>query len=549
MVARSEERDVQDDLFQRAVACFQRRELQRAAEICEQVLARRPSHAKALALAGVIALLDGRPAAAAGRLERAAALEPSSHDVLSNLGTSYVQLRRFAEAADVYARALTLRPDHGSLRVNLASALKALGQYDRAIAQLEPLLASPRVDPGLLVEVANLHVLAGAPGTGARFYRDALALAPGLATAQRGLAYALQADGQAAEALAQYRELAEDPQDAQAQIDFGLALIKAGEAKEAIAALRRALALDPRNMAARMALGKLLRARVNQWHFLMLGDEARNAAYDAAIRRAAKAGDLVLDIGTGSGLLAMMAARAGAAQVYACEAEPVLAEKAREIVRANGLADRVTIIPKRSLDLRIGEDLPRKADLLVSEIVDEVLLGEGIARTIAHALAELVAEGATVIPRAGAIHAMLVESPALHRRDHVARAAGFDVSAFNEFSRFTCSSAELSNVPFRPLSRPVEVFRFDFSRPGIAPETKTIDLTVGGRGTAHALVTWFELWLDDDHRVGSDPSLPGSHWAQVVHVLEHPRVVESGQVLCVRASHDTHDIGFLVDPA
>jgi len=500
-------------------------------------------------LAGVVALLDGQPARAAERLARAARRDPASADILSNLGTSYVQLQRFEEAAAAYERAVALRPDHPQLRLNLASAYKALGRYAAAVAQLAALRASGKADAEALVEMGNLHVLAGDPTAAIPHYRDAIARTPHLATARRGLAYALQLSGDASAASEEYRRLAESqPKDPQAQIDFGLSALRAGNGEVAIAALRRGVALDPGHMPARASLGKLLRARVPQWHFLMMGDEARNAAYDAAIRAAVKPGALVLDIGTGSGLLAMMAARAGAGHVFACEAEPVLAAKAREIVRANGLAERITIIPKRSLDLRVGPDLPRRVDVLISEIVDEVLLGEGIAGTLDHALSELVAEGAPAIPRAGIIHAMLVDSPALHERDYVRQAAGFDVSRFNEFSRYSCSAAELRRFDYRPLSEPMEVFRFDFTRPGIVAESKSIGLPITARGTGHALVTWFDLLLDDRQTVSSGPGSPSSHWTQVVHVCADPPVVEAGDVVSVQASHDTHDLCFLVAP-
>jgi hypothetical protein len=140
---------------------------------------------------------------------------------------------------------------------------------------------------------------------------------------------------------------------------------------------------------------------------------------------------------------------------------------------------------------------------------------------------------------------MLVESPTLHHRDHVRRAAGFDVSAFNEFSRFSCTAAELRNFDYRPLSRPAELFRFEFSRPGILPESKTIELDIVERGTGHALVTWFDLLLDEDHCLSSNPASPASHWSQVVHVCDEPRIVESGETVLVAASHDTHDISLL----
>jgi hypothetical protein len=146
------------------------------------------------------------------------------------------------------------------------------------------------------------------------------------------------------------------------------------------------------------------------------------------------------------------------------------------------------------------------------------------------------------------IYAMLVDSPALHARDHVRCAAGFDVSLFNEFSRYSCSAAELRRFDYRPLSAPMEVFRFDFTRPGIVAESRSIGLRVTARGTGHALVTWFDLLLDERETVSSSPGSPSSHWTQVVHVCANPPVVEEGDVVWVQASHDTHDLCFLVAP-
>src|ERR1035438_7368739 len=109
---------------------------------------------------------------------------------------------------------------------------------------------------------------------------------------------------------------------------------------------------------------------IPRWHFAMLNDLERNNVYLTALERQVSPGSLVLDIGSGTGLLAMIAARANAGSVITCEANPVLAQMARSIIDQNGLSDRITVIPKRSTDLQIGVDLPRRADLIVSEIVD-----------------------------------------------------------------------------------------------------------------------------------------------------------------------------------
>jgi type II protein arginine methyltransferase len=96
---------------------------------------------------------------------------------------------------------------------------------------------------------------------------------------------------------------------------------------------------------------------VPKWHFNIVRDDARNAAYEAAIVRAVRPDARILDIGAGTGLLAMMAARAGAKDVITCEMNPAVADAAADIVARNGHADRVRVVPKRSTELDVAADM------------------------------------------------------------------------------------------------------------------------------------------------------------------------------------------------
>src|SRR3546814_3282655 len=81
---------------------------------------------------------------------------------------------------------------------------------------------------------------------------------------------------------------------------------------------------------------RLLNGRlVERWHFPMVSDGPRNALYEQALRAAIDTDSVVLDIGAGSGLLSMMAARAGARHVIASESNPAMAELPREIIADN----------------------------------------------------------------------------------------------------------------------------------------------------------------------------------------------------------------------
>ncbi|MEM8973294.1 MAG: 50S ribosomal protein L11 methyltransferase, partial [Pseudomonadota bacterium] len=121
---------------------------------------------------------------------------------------------------------------------------------------------------------------------------------------------------------------------------------------------------------------QLIRKAVPDWHFAILKDRRRNSVYDDALKAMVEPDMTVLEIGTGSGILAMMAARAGAKHVYTLEVEPLLAEAARANIIANGYQDRITVINKNVIDVAIGSDLPERCNLIVHEIVSNNLFSQ-----------------------------------------------------------------------------------------------------------------------------------------------------------------------------
>ena len=130
-------------------------------------------------------------------------------------------------------------------------------------------------------------------------------------------------------------------------------------------------------------------------HARMLHDERRTGDFLAALVAAVRTDDVVLDIGTGSGVLALAAARAGARNVYAIEASDI-AEVAARVFAVNGVGDQVTLLPGWS---RLAE-LPEKADLLVAEVVGNEPLEEEILETVLDARRRLLKPGARIIPHA-----------------------------------------------------------------------------------------------------------------------------------------------------
>jgi len=79
-------------------------------------------------------------------------------------------------------------------------------------------------------------------------------------------------------------------------------------------------------------------------HRQCVGDTSRTDLYTEAIAEVIRPGDVVVDVGTGTGILGMMACRAGARTVYAIEPDQII-ESARQVCAANGLAEQIIFLP------------------------------------------------------------------------------------------------------------------------------------------------------------------------------------------------------------
>eukprot|EP00946_MAST-07B_sp_MAST-7B-sp1_P001128 g1128.t1 len=335
---------------------------------------------------------------------------------------------------------------------------------------------------------------------------------------------------------------------------------------------------------------------VSRWHFSMLLDDDRNMKYQKAIEKSvAKLGNdaLVLDIGTGTGLLSCFAARAGAKSVIGCEANAPIARVASECVKRNGLENIVKIVRAHSTDLIIGSDeekshMRKKADLIVSEILDCGLLGEAVLPVLKHAREHLLAEGGVVIPARARVKGMLIElvdggvGTAVMTRPpssvgplvqdggrcgdaHQERSikAG---SAFNKFIRTnTWEQIRLRDLSHVALSEPFDMLACDLSGyagssagdgvgRGAAGDREdetscVLEVPVTRDGKASAVVMWFDLDVDSEGEfvISTGPDNHGSCWSQSVQLLTDPewpgdldstREVRSGSIVRMRTSQD-----------
>jgi type II protein arginine methyltransferase len=288
---------------------------------------------------------------------------------------------------------------------------------------------------------------------------------------------------------------------------------------------------------ARVIAGELLGRDVPSWHFLIVRDQVRNLAYRQALQRAVRPGSVVLEIGAGTGLLAMMAAEAGAARVITCEAQPAIALAAQRVIARNGFADRVQIIAKHSSAIDPVADLGGPADVLVSEIVSNDLLGEGVLATMEDAVGRLVRPGGSVIPARGRIVAALAED----LREARARSpsdSGFDLSDFDVLAK-TARDFQSDTTRLALRSEPVVLFEFDFASGGpYRPQHTSLQLESSG-GDVGGTVQWIDMDLDDAVRLQNPPGTrPPSCWGVVFRPFFRTLHTRAGEAIEVQARHE-----------
>ncbi len=261
----------------------------------------------------------------------------------------------------------------------------------------------------------------------------------------------------------------------------------------------------------------------NYYH--MLADGVRMEAFRQAIRRSVKPGDVVVDLGAGTGILGIWALQAGAAKVYAIEQSEAI-DLAREIARVNDLADRMVFIRSNSVDV----DLPEPADLLLSETLGSFALDENLLRFLPDARERMLKPGGRMVPEAIELFVAPVQAPQSHAKLAFWRShpGGVDFSpAFELFSSKimveTVRPRQLLS-PAQPLT-PVDLHQWKDRRyqwRGYFPIEK--------KGVIHGMAGWFRVLLAG-RWLSTAPQLPPTHWKQAFFPFREPIDVVHGDVL------------------
>lgn len=118
---------------------------------------------------------------------------------------------------------------------------------------------------------------------------------------------------------------------------------------------------------------------IHAWHYDMLINQERSQFYNDLIKENCK-DKIVLEIGTGAGLLAALAIKHGAKKVICCEENPLLAMAAQQLFKRLKIDDRIELISKNSKEIKT-EEIPQ-ADVILHELFGSDPFGEEVIPTL-----------------------------------------------------------------------------------------------------------------------------------------------------------------------
>lgn len=234
-------------------------------------------------------------------------------------------------------------------------------------------------------------------------------------------------------------------------------------------------------------------------HLAYLSDSCRLESFAAAIRAVVKPGDVVVDLACGSGILGLLALKAGAARVY-CVDDGAILDVARETFRRNGLEDRVVLVRARAQQAM----LPEKVDVAVCDNVGWLGFDYGIVELLQDARGRMLKPGAQVIPRALEIHLAPVESPDCIGPRIAWPAMPGEFGWLKEGWTNAKHPVELQSGQL--LGAAAKLGRIDLTRDNPEFLTWSARLQVERPGKLHGLGGWFECELGPDTWMTNSPS-------------------------------------------
>lgn len=276
---------------------------------------------------------------------------------------------------------------------------------------------------------------------------------------------------------------------------------------------------------------------VIEYQRTILADAVRNEAFGRAIKAVVKPGDTVVDVGSGTGFLAMLACRSGAERCFLIESDPDLVRLSGEILKRNRMTG-CTIVHAHSSEVT---GLP-KADVVLSETLGNFAYEESIVEGMKDARRFLKPRG-RMVPQGVDQWVVPVVSERLWHEigswDRVGMGLDFTPARQRSLNNMYVKDVRVSDLMADGIVAQAWD-RVDFSQPDNQSVRRgTVEWPVARPATVYGFALWWVCLLADGIELSTSPKAPATHWKQIYLPVEEPVRVEAGEVLQVGITSDT----------
>ena len=254
-------------------------------------------------------------------------------------------------------------------------------------------------------------------------------------------------------------------------------------------------------------------------HEEMIKDKIRTGSYKKAIEnnKIIFKDKIVLDIGSGTGILSIFAAKAGAKHVYGIEYADI-ADYSKEIIKQNNLSDKITIIQSKVEEANLPVD---KVDIIISEWMGYFLLYESMLDTLLFARDKWLKKDGYLLPDKAQIYLAGIQDSLYkyNKIDSWDNVYGFN---FSVLKNPALAEPIIDNFPNNNIiSNSCKIFDIDL----YTVKVEDLDFSAGYEiifnkdDTFNGFVTWFDVEFDkipNKITLSTSPYEPSTHWKQVM---------------------------------
>jgi len=276
----------------------------------------------------------------------------------------------------------------------------------------------------------------------------------------------------------------------------------------------------------------------------MVSDRPRTNAFAAAIREVVQPDDVVLDLGTGTGILAMFAAKAGARKVYAIDVTNI-AEVATALVKANGLSNQIQVLRGRASELKLDQ----KVDLIISEWLGNAAFSEGMLHAVLDARDQYLTPTGRMLPAKVRVLIAPLDEPILYNTEGPgfwrAPIHDLDFSSLQEAELLQGRTTQIRIEPAAVLAPGQVLLELDLHTASVDDVwfEGQLEFVPVRDGVLNGFCVWFEADLSRSVLLDTGPLSPETHWSQT-YMPFSPRPVRAGERLKVNV-----DFSYDPDPA